>query len=118
MVTGAATTASAADLDLSTATVAQIRAAVADGRVSCTTIVQGELDRIAAYDQKGPDLNAVITVNAQALADAAKVDAARASGAALGPAACVPVLLKDNIETGGLRTTFGSTLFSSYGRVR
>jgi Asp-tRNA(Asn)/Glu-tRNA(Gln) amidotransferase A subunit family amidase len=113
-VLGGSVAARAAELDLTTASVAQIRAAVADGRATCTAIVRGELDRIAAYDGTGPDLNAVITVNAQALADAARIDARRAAGGPLGSAACVPVLLKDNIETGGLRTTFGSGLFRDY----
>jgi Asp-tRNA(Asn)/Glu-tRNA(Gln) amidotransferase A subunit family amidase len=110
----AAPAASADDLDLSRMTIDEVRGAVAAGRVSCRAVVQGELERIAAYDQAGPALNAVITVNAAALADADAVDAKRAAGLTLGSAACVPVLLKDNIETAGLRTTFGSPLFADW----
>jgi Asp-tRNA(Asn)/Glu-tRNA(Gln) amidotransferase A subunit family amidase len=106
--------ASAADLDLATTSIDELRTAVADGRVSCRVVVQGELDRIAAYDQQGPALNAVITTNAAALADADAIDAKRRLGLPLGDAGCVPVVLKDNIETGGLRTTFGSTLFANW----
>ncbi len=101
-------------IDLTTATVAQLHGALADGRISCRALIAGELARIDAYDHRGPALNAVITVNPDALATAAALDAERASGAALRPAHCLPVLLKDNIETGGLRTTYGSGLFADF----
>lgn len=101
-------------LDLSNMTIAQLQGSLRDGRVSCVDVIRGSLARIDAYDGRGPRLNAVITANPDALATAAALDAKRASGAALGAAHCLPVLLKDNINTGGLRTTFGSSLFSAY----
>lgn len=101
-------------LDLTTTTVAELQGALRDGKVSCRALVEGELARIDAYDHRGPSLNAVITVNPDALAAASALDAERASGAALRPAHCLPVLLKDNIQTGGLRTTYGSGLFADF----
>lgn len=101
-------------LDLETATIPQIVGDFDAGKLSCTALIEGELARIEAFDQSGPELNAIITVNPHALADAKAEDARRAHGADLGPAACVPVVVKDNIETEEVRTTFGSPLFSDY----
>jgi Asp-tRNA(Asn)/Glu-tRNA(Gln) amidotransferase A subunit family amidase len=101
-------------LDLESVTTAQIVADFDAGKLSCTALIEGELERIEAYDHAGPELNAVITVNPHALEDAAAEDAKRAHGVDVGPAACVPVVVKDNIETEEVRTTFGSPLFSEY----
>ena len=117
VLAGLALTASgaqAASLSLSDVTVAELEQALTSGGVTCHAVVQGELDRISAYDRLGPQLNAVITVNPSALADADALDAKRASGAALGRAHCLPVVLKDNIETSQVRTTFGSSLFAGW----
>jgi Asp-tRNA(Asn)/Glu-tRNA(Gln) amidotransferase A subunit family amidase len=104
----------AGSLDLETATTAEIVGDFKGGKLSCTALIKGELERIAAYDQSGPALNAIITVNPHAMADAAALDARRAHGGPLGSAACVPVVVKDNIETEEVRTTFGSPLFAEY----
>jgi Asp-tRNA(Asn)/Glu-tRNA(Gln) amidotransferase A subunit family amidase len=104
----------ASSLDLSTMTLSELESAVKTGRVSCQSVIRGELDRIAAYDDAGPKLNAIVTVNPQALEDAAALDAKRASGGKLGAAHCVPLVLKDNIETEQVRTTFGSPLFADW----
>jgi amidase len=57
----------------------------------------------------------VVTVNPQARAEAAAYDAAfAATGRLSGPLHGVPVLVKDQAETAGLRTTFGSILFDAY----
>jgi Asp-tRNA(Asn)/Glu-tRNA(Gln) amidotransferase A subunit family amidase len=103
--------ASAATVDLSAMTIAQLQTAVKSGTVTCTQVVQDSIDRIATYDAT---TNAIITINPQALADAAALDARQAAHATLGPAHCVPVVLKDNILTDEVRTTFGSPLFASW----
>jgi Asp-tRNA(Asn)/Glu-tRNA(Gln) amidotransferase A subunit family amidase len=110
----AAPTAGAASLDLRDMTIAELSGALKSGRVSCQAVIRGELDRIAAFDDAGPALNAVVTVNPHALADAAALDARLASGARPARAHCLPVVLKDNIETAQVRTTFGSSLFASW----
>jgi Asp-tRNA(Asn)/Glu-tRNA(Gln) amidotransferase A subunit family amidase len=101
-------------LDLETVTTSQIVSDFDSGKLSCTALIEGELERIEDFDHAGPELNAIITVNPHALEDAAAEDARRAHGGSVGPAACVPVVVKDNIETEEVRTTFGSPLFANW----
>ena len=96
------------------ATIDDVHAALASGELTCRGLVQGYLDRIAAYDQEGPSLNAVQTVNPDALARAGELDAAYAEGGLTGPLHCVPVLLKDQVETREMPTTYGSALFDGF----
>jgi amidase len=57
----------------------------------------------------------VVTVNPRARAEAAVLDESfAATGRLSGPLHGVPVLVKDQAETAGLRTTFGSILFEAY----
>jgi amidase len=91
------------------ATIASVTQALAAGTLTCRQLVDGYLARIAAYDQRGPALRALITVNPQAVATAEAMDAAyRTNRAAVGPLHCVPVILKDNFDTADLPTTGGS----------
>ncbi len=99
----------AAQLDINTATIADLQAAYAKGLTS-EKVTQAYLARIAAYDKQGPNINAVITLNPQALAQAKSLDAERAAGKVRGPFHGVPILLKDNIDTFDLPTTGGSQL--------
>lgn len=100
--------------DLLELTIPQARAAMESGRLSCRQLVQGYLDRIAAYDSAGPGLNAIQTVNPRALLEADSLDAVRRARGPLGPLHCVPVLLKDQIETRDMPTTYGSALFKDF----
>lgn len=106
-VASAATT-TAAPFVLEEATIAQIESALAGGRTSCTKIVDGYLARIAAYEDSGPALNSLITVAADARAQAARLDAAYARGGPVGALHCVPMVLKDNVDTTDMQTTAGS----------
>jgi amidase len=90
------------------ASVASIRTAIAAGTTSCSEVVAAALDRIAAYDDAGPRLNAVLAVNEDALSTAAALDEQYAEGGFVGPLHCVPVLLKDNYDTADLPTTAAS----------
>ena len=90
------------------ASVASIRAAIAEGSTTCREVVEASLDRIRAYDDAGPQLNAVLTVDEHALHTAADLDARYRAGGFTGPLHCVPVLLKDNYDTADLPTTAGS----------
>ncbi|MBY3555931.1 amidase family protein [Modestobacter lapidis] len=94
------------------ASVASIRAAIADGSTTCKEVVQESLDRIQAYDDQGPQLRAVLTVNDSAVRKAARLDAHYRSSGFAGPLHCVPVLLKDNYDTGDLPTSAGSALLA------
>src|SRR5437879_12954084 len=67
------------------------------------------LERIEAYDRRGPHLNAVLEVNPEALEIAEALDSERASTGSRGPLHGIPVLLKDNIATADrLHTSAGS----------
>ena len=90
-------------------TIAGIHAAFASGTLTCRQLVTAYLARIEAYDDDGPALNAVLTVNPSALEIAADMDARHASSpSAVGPLHCVPVVLKDNYDTADMPTTGGS----------
>lgn len=85
------------------------------GETTAEALTEWYLDRIAALSQSGPQLNAVTTVAEDALASARKLDADYAAqGHFTGELHGVPVLVKDQAETAGLRTTFGSRLFENY----
>jgi amidase len=92
-------------IDLQTATISQLQAAMADGRITSVALVDAYLARIAAYDGK---LNSIRVVNPAARARAAELDAERAAGHVRGPLHGIPVLLKDNYNTSDLPTTAGS----------
>ena len=101
---------SVATFALEEATIADIGAAFDAGAVSCEGLVQRYLDRIAAYDDAGPRLNSIITVNPRALDAARRLDDERASTGPRGALHCIPVLLKDNIDTADMPTTNGSVI--------
>lgn len=91
------------------ATAEAMQKALNTGQTTSETLVTQALARIAAMDHAGPRLNAVISLNPHALADARARDAERRAGHAKGPLFGVPVLLKDNIEADiGVPTTAGS----------
>jgi len=87
----------------------EIAAGLRAGEVSAEALVQAYLERIEAVDRSGPQLQSVLVVNPNALADARAADKKRADGETLGPLHGVPVLLKDNIESlDDMATTAGA----------
>ena len=95
-------------LEVTEATVTELQEAMQRGRASSVSITRAYLARIAAYDQAGPRLNAIIRVNPRALQEAAQRDAERRSGKVRGPLHGVPIILKDNYDTGDMPTSAGS----------
>ncbi len=93
---------------LEEATISDIHAAMKGGTLTAHVLVEKYLARIAAYDQSGPKLNAVILVNPKALAEADALDAEFKRTGRMRPLHGIPVLLKDNVDTAGLQTTAGS----------
>jgi len=93
----------------SEATVAQLQAEMAAGRLTSERLTSEYIARIFKLDQYGPGVNAIIELNPDALAMARQADAWRRQGRVLGPLHGIPVLLKANIDTGDkLQTTAGS----------
>ena len=91
------------------ATVAELQAAMASGQLTSERLTTEYIQRIIALDQNGPGVNAVIELNPNALAMARNADALRRRGVVLGPLHGIPVLLKDNIDTGDkMQTSAGS----------
>ena len=78
-------------------------------------LVEGYLARIEAYDGSGPNLNAILAINPDALREADRLDGELArDGGLAGPLHGVPVLVKDQVETAGIATTFGSVAMDGY----
>lgn len=95
--------------DLNEATVAQLQAMMTSGELTSVELTRFYLQRIERLDQDGPTVNSVIEVNPDALAIARQSDEERGRGQVRGPLHGIPVLLKDNINTGDrMQTTAGS----------
>src|SRR5215472_136567 len=91
------------------ATIAQLQAQMVSGQLTSEILTQEYITRIGALDQKGPGVNSVIELNPDALVMARNADALRRRGIVLGPLHGIPVLLKDNIDTGDkMQTSAGS----------
>jgi amidase len=90
-------------------TIEALQKAVAEGRYSYRSIASLFLDRIRQIDQGGPKLNSVIELNPDALTIAEMMDKERKNGKIRGRLHGIPVLIKDNIDTGDkMQTTAGS----------
>jgi amidase len=98
---------------LDEASVRSIHEALEARKVTCVQVVRHYLDRIEAYDDQGPALNAIITVNARALETAAAMDRLDRAARAGRPLHCIPVVLKDNFHTADMPTTGGSVTFKT-----
>jgi Asp-tRNA(Asn)/Glu-tRNA(Gln) amidotransferase A subunit family amidase len=99
---------------LTEATVQDVHGAFKSGRLTAHQLVQFYLDRIKAYDKKGPSLNTIITINPRALQEADQLDAAFKTSGLTGPLHGIPVIIKDQMDAKGMPTTLGSILFKNY----
>ncbi|ROZ76470.1 amidase [Ramlibacter sp. WS9] len=89
--------------------VEQSQRAMAAGKATAQSLTQTSLARIRHLDRSGPALHAVLETNPDALPIARQLDAERRSGRVRGPLHGIPVLLKDNIDTGDrMQTSAGS----------
>ena len=87
---------------------------MAGGTISSRQIVEQYLARIDAYDQRGPAINAFISLNPKALDEAAALDAERKAGRTHG----IPIAIKDNYVTADLPTTGGSLALQNFAAGR
>ena len=90
------------------ASIEEIHAAMAAGELTARALVETYLARIEAYDKQGPALNAIVTINPNALARADELDAAFDASGLTGPLHGIPVIVKDNYNTFDLPTSGGS----------
>jgi amidase len=93
--------------NLSEASFADIQAAMDAGALSSEKLTQMYIDRIAAYDQKGPSLASVLFVNPNALAEARALDAERAATGPRSPLHGIAIVVKDVFDTVDMPTTGG-----------
>lgn len=111
----AATSTYAKPFDVTETTVADVQAAFKAHTLTAHRLVQMYLDRIAAYDQKGPAIDCILTLNPKAMEEADRLDAEFAkTGKFVGPMHGIPILVKDEIDTAGMPTTLGTTIFKDY----
>ncbi len=101
--------AASSEVNLSTATVADLQAAMEKGALTSEKLVALYLARIAAYDQQGPKLNTVITLKDRetALAEARALDAERKAGHVRSPLHGLVILAKDVFDTKDMPTSGG-----------
>ncbi|UCC73856.1 MAG: amidase [Gemmatimonadota bacterium] len=90
------------------ASIAEIHEAMLDGRLTARQLVELYLERIEAYDKRGPAINAIVTINRNALARADELDRRFRESGFVGPLHGIPVIVKDNYDTHDLPTTAGS----------
>jgi amidase len=100
--------------DIEEASIADLRTALREARVTSVELVAGYRARIAAIDASGPMLNAVIELDPTAADVAAARDAERAAGKAIGLLHGIPILLKDNIDAVPMATSAGSLALANH----
>ena len=96
------------------ATISEIHAAMAAGRLTCRELVSQYLTRIGAFDKTGPAINAIVVVNSGALDVADSLDRRFRSSGRVGSLHCIPIIVKDNMQTTDLPTTAGSLAFQGW----
>jgi Asp-tRNA(Asn)/Glu-tRNA(Gln) amidotransferase A subunit family amidase len=95
-------------------TIADIHAAYRSGTLTARQLVEMYFDRIAAYDQQGPAINAIISTNPKALEEADRLDAAFRDTGPVGPLHGIPLIMKDQGDVAEMPTTLGSVLFEGH----
>jgi amidase len=105
-------------VDLHDRPITDLRRLMDEGATSAEALVRGYLARIEALDRRGPTLRAVLETNPDALEIAAALDAERRRSGPRGPLHGVPVLVKDNVDTGDALTTTAGSLALAGHRAR
>lgn len=96
---------------LEEATIQSIHTAIKQHRITCEQLVNRYLDRIKKYNlsiDNNPPINAIARINQNVIEQARELDRIFATGHIKGPLHCIPVLLKDNIDSYDSPSTSGS----------
>lgn len=102
------------EFNLVEATIDQIHAAYRSGDLTCRQLVEMYLERIKKHDQKGANLNAIITINPNVFEQADSLDSAFRTDGFVGPLHGIPVIVKDQVDVTPMATTLGSLLFKGH----
>jgi amidase len=105
---------SIASFNILETTIDDVHNAYKSGQLTTRQLVQAYIDRIDAYNQKGPGINAIITLNPEALEEADRLDKAFRAAGFVGPLHGIPIIIKDQVDAKGMPTTLGSVLFKNY----
>ncbi len=103
-----------APFEVEEATISQVHDAMKAGRLTCRTLVDQYLKRIEAYDKNGPAINAIVLINPDVEKQADELDRRFTQSGLTGSLHCVPMIVKDNFETKGLRTTNGALALAKF----
>ena len=96
-------------------TISEFHTSIRSKQITSKELVEEYLFRIKNIDENGPKLNSTITVNENALQEAEALDNYfNREGELIGPLHGVPIAVKDQIETAGIMTTFGSIAMQGY----
>jgi amidase len=110
-----ASTAAAQTFRVQETTISAVHAAMRARSLTCRALVQRYLDRIEKFDKQGPAINAITVVNPDALTIADSLDKRFAATKQLtGPLHCIPIIVKDNMQTIGLQTAAGNIALKDY----
>ena len=101
-------------VEVAEASIADLQKALTEGRATSRELVQAYLNRIAAFDQQGPRLNAIITLNPNALAEADALDRERKARGPRGALHGIPIIVKDNYSTRDMPTTAGTLALAGF----
>ncbi len=100
--------------DVFEASIAEIQQALESGRITSVELVQQYLARIEAFDQAGPKLNSIVSTNAVAMEQASALDRERQSTGARSLLHGIPILVKDNYNVVGMKTSGGSVALANF----
>ena len=103
-----------ASFEVSEAGILELQAAMADGQITATMLVDRYFERIAAYDKQGPQINAILHLNTQARAQAEALDQERQHSGPRSLLHGIPVIVKDNYNTTDMPTTGASRALANF----
>ncbi len=99
-----------APFELDELSIADLSAGLQSGRWTTHRLAELYLARIDSFNRKGPQLGAVIEINPDAFQIADRLDRERKENASRGPLHGIPILIKDNIDTGDKMSTSAGSL--------